>query len=126
MINLLYEPYRRHFPAKTSKLHNAFMHVRRPYKTQTICLKLFKHWSEPIVKIEAYHLMTMRLLWLPFNDRYMKFKYNVLKQGQITSNIENKYALKLINMVAQCSKIINIVLLLNHVLHDFCAFSTFE
>ena len=47
-------------------------------------LKLFKHGSEPVVKIEVYHpyrryvviilsiFMMMRLLWLPFNDRYRK------------------------------------------------------
>ena len=66
-----------------SKLCYAFMHVRA-YKTGCMCLKLFKHWSEPIVKIDAYHpyrqsdeiilsiFMMMGLLWLPFNDRYMK------------------------------------------------------
>ena len=66
----------------TSKLRNAFLHVSRAYKTRCICLKLFKHCSEPIVKIDAYHpyrqsvviilsiFMMMRLLWLPFNDRY--------------------------------------------------------
>ena len=66
----------------TSKLRNAFLHVSRTYKTRCICLKLFKHWSEPIAKIEAYHsyrqsvviilsiFMMMRLLWLPFNDTY--------------------------------------------------------
>ena len=85
MTNLLYEPYRRHCPEKmTSKLRNAFLHVSRAYKTGWICLKLFKHWSESIVKIDAYHpyrqsdeiilsiFMMMRLLWLPFNDRYRK------------------------------------------------------
>ena len=73
-----------------------------------ICLKLFKHLSEPIVKIEAYYpyrqyveiigsiFMTMWLPWLPFNNKYRKG----LKQGQITPNIENKYVLKLIHLVA--------------------------
>ena len=44
--------------------------------------KLFKHRSEYVVKVDAYHpyiqfvrivlsiLMKMRLLWLPFNDSY--------------------------------------------------------
>ena len=44
--------------------------------------KLFKHRSEHVVKVDAYHpyiqfvrivlsiLMKMRLLWLPFNDSY--------------------------------------------------------
>ena len=85
MTNLLYEPYKRHCPEKmTSKLRNAFLHVSRAYKTRCICLKLFKHWSEPIAKIEAYQLyrqsvviilsifMMMRLLWLPFNDTCRK------------------------------------------------------
>ena len=31
--------------------------------------------------------------------------YYGLKQGQITQNIENKYVLKLIHLVAQCSNI---------------------
>ena len=68
----------------TSKLCNAFLHVSIAYKTRRNCLKLFKHWSEPIVKIEAYHpyrqsdviilsiIMMMQLLWLPFHDRYRK------------------------------------------------------
>ena len=85
MTDLLYEPYRRHCPEKmTSKLRNAFLHVCTAYKTRCICLKLFKHWSEPIVKIEAYHpyrqsdvimlsiIMMMQLLWLPFHERYRK------------------------------------------------------
>ena len=85
MTNLVYEPYIRHCPEKmTSKLRNAFLHVSRAYKTRCICIKLFKHWSEPIIKIEAYHpyrqsvviilsmFMMMRLLWLPFNDMYRK------------------------------------------------------
>ena len=66
----------------TSNLRKAFLHVSRANKTRCICLKLFQHWSEPIVKIDAYHpyrqsvviilsiFMRMRLLWLPFNDRY--------------------------------------------------------
>ena len=37
------------------KLRTAFLHVSRAYKTRCICLKLLKHWSEPIVKIEAYN-----------------------------------------------------------------------
>ena len=65
----------------TSKLRNAFLHASSSYKTLCICLKLFKHWSEPIVKIEVYHpyrqyvviilsiFMMMRLLSLPFNGR---------------------------------------------------------
>ena len=68
----------------TSKLRNAFLHVSIAYQTRCICLKLFKHWSEPIAKIEAYHsyrqsiviilsiFMIMRLLWLPFNNKYRK------------------------------------------------------
>ena len=68
----------------TSKLRNAFLHVSRANKTRCICLKLFKQWSEPIVKIEAYHpyrqfvviilsiFMMMLFLWLPFNDIYRK------------------------------------------------------
>ena len=64
------------------KVGNAFLHVSRAYKTQCICLKLFKHRSEPIAMIEAYHpyrqsvaiilsiFMMMWLLWLPFNDTY--------------------------------------------------------
>ena len=68
----------------TSKLHNVFLYVSRANTTRRISLKLFKHWSEPVVKIEAYHpyrqyveiilsiFMMMRLLWLPFNDRYRK------------------------------------------------------
>ena len=31
--------------------------------------------------------------------------YYGLKQGQITQNIDNKYVLKIIHLVAQCSKI---------------------
>ena len=45
----------------TSKLFNAFLHVRRANNTGCIYLKLFKHWSEPIVKIEAYHSHTGNL-----------------------------------------------------------------
>ena len=63
---------------------NVFLHVSRANKTLCISLNLFKHWSEPVDKIEAYHpyrqyvviilsiFMMMRLLWLPFNDRYRK------------------------------------------------------
>ena len=38
--------------------------------------------------------------------------YYGLKQGQITQNIDNIYVLKLIHLVAKCSKIINAVLFL--------------
>ena len=85
MTNLLYEPYRRHCPEKgRQNCVLAFLHVSRAYITRCICLKLFTHWPEAIVKIEAYHpyrqsvviifsiVMMMRLLWLPFNDRYWK------------------------------------------------------
>ena len=44
------------------------------------------------------------------------------KQGQITPNIENKYVLKLIHEVAQCSNITNTVLFLKHVFYDFSTF----
>ena len=47
--------------------------------------------------------------------------YCWLNQGQITPNVENKYVLKLIHFVAQCSKIINTVLFLKHILHHFSA-----
>ena len=47
--------------------------------------------------------------------------YFGLKQGQITPNIENKHVLKLIHLVAQCSKITNKVLFLKHILHHFSA-----
>ena len=40
------------------------------------------------------------------------YVYYGLKQGQITQNIDNKYVLKLIHLVAQCSKITNTVLFL--------------
>ena len=64
----------------TSKLCNAFLNGSRGYKTRCICLKLFTHRPEPIVKIEAYRpyrqsvvvilsiVMMMWLLWLPFNN----------------------------------------------------------
>ena len=45
-----------------------------------------------------------------------------LKQGQITRNIENKYVLKLVHLVAQCSKITNTVLFLKRMLHHFSRF----
>ena len=45
--------------------------------------------------------------------------YCWLKQGQITPNVENKYVLKLIHFVAQCSKITNTVLFLKRILHHF-------
>ena len=51
--------------------------------------------------------------------------YYWLKQGQITPNIENKYVLKLIHLVAQCSKITNKVLFLKRILHHFPAFCCF-
>ena len=51
--------------------------------------------------------------------------YYGLKQGQITPNIENKYVLKLIHLVAQCSKITNTVLFLKHILHHFPTFCCF-
>ena len=51
--------------------------------------------------------------------------YYWLKQGQITPNIENEYALRLIHLIAQCSKITNTVLLLNRILHHFHAFCCF-
>ena len=51
--------------------------------------------------------------------------YYGLKQGQITPNIENKYVLKLIHLVAQYSKITNTVLFLIRILHHFSAFCCF-
>ena len=48
-----------------------------------------------------------------------------LKQGQITPNIENKYVLKLIYLIAQCSNITNTVLFLKRLLHHFSAFCSF-
>ena len=48
-----------------------------------------------------------------------------LKQGQITQNIENKYVLKLVHLVAQCSKITNTVLFLKHIFHHFSALCCF-
>ena len=50
----------------------------------------------------------------------------MLKQGQMTSNIENEHVLKLTYSVAQCSKITNTVLFLNHIFHDFYAFVQFS
>ena len=47
------------------------------------------------------------------------------KQGQITQNIDNIYVLKLIHLVAQCSKITNTVLFLKLILHNFPAFFCF-
>ena len=49
--------------------------------------------------------------------------YYGLKQGQITPNIENKYVLKLIHLVAQSSKVTNTVLFLKRIFHQFSAFS---
>ena len=48
--------------------------------------------------------------------------YYWIKQGQITLNIEDKYASKLIQLVAQCSKITNAVLFLKRIFHHFSAF----
>ena len=48
--------------------------------------------------------------------------YYGLKQGQITQNIDNRYVLKLIYLVAQCSKITNTVLFLKRILHHFSRF----
>ena len=48
--------------------------------------------------------------------------YYGLKQGQITPNIENKYVLKLIHLVAQCSKVTNTALFLKRIFHQFSAF----
>ena len=48
--------------------------------------------------------------------------YYGLKQGQITPNIENKYVLKFIHLVTQCSKVTNTVLFLKHIFHQFSAF----
>ena len=53
-------------------------------------------------------------------------KLNMLKQGQITPNIENKHVLKLIYSVARCSKITNTVLFIKHIFHDFSAFVKFS
>ena len=97
--------------------------------------------TEPIVKIEAYYLyrqfidiimlifMTMRLLWLPFNDRSYIIENEVyygLKQGQIhlhvTPDIENKNVFKRIYLAAYCSNITNTGLSLKHIVHDFPLF----
>ena len=43
---------------------------------------------------------------------YEKYVYYGLKQGQTTPNIENKYVLKLIHLVAQFSNITNTVVFL--------------
>ena len=48
-----------------------------------------------------------------------------LNQGQITPNIENKFVLKLIHLVAQCSKITNTVLFLNVYYINFPLFCCF-
>ena len=48
--------------------------------------------------------------------------YYGLKQVQITQDIDNRYVLKLIHLVAQCSKITNTVLFLKRILHHFPAF----
>ena len=50
----------------------------------------------------------------------------MLKQGQITPNIEKLYILKIIYSVAQCSKITNTVLFINHIAYDFPAFVQFS
>ena len=51
--------------------------------------------------------------------------YNGFKQGQITPNIEHLTLLKHIYLVAQCSKIIDTVLFLDHIFYDFSAFDQF-
>ena len=51
--------------------------------------------------------------------------YCGLKQGQITPNIENKYVLKIIHLVAQCSKITKFSVISKHILHHFSAFCCF-
>ena len=51
--------------------------------------------------------------------------YYGLKQGQITPNIDNKYVLKRIHFVAQCSKITNTALFLKRILHHCSAFCCF-
>ena len=51
--------------------------------------------------------------------------YYGLKQGQITPNFEKQYVLKLIHLVAQCSKITNTVLFQKRILHHFSAFCCF-
>ena len=51
--------------------------------------------------------------------------YYWLKQGQVTPNIEDKYALKLIQLVAQCSKNTRTVLFLKRIFHHFSAFCCF-
>ena len=53
------------------------------------------------------------------------YTYLVLKQGPITPNIEKQYVLKLIHLVALCSKITNTVLFLKRTLHHFSAFCCF-
>ena len=47
--------------------------------------------------------------------------YYGLKQGQLTPYIENKYVLRLMRLVAQCSNITNTVLhvFLKRILHHF-------
>ena len=51
--------------------------------------------------------------------------YYGLQQGQITQNVDNEYVLKLIHLVALCSKITNTVLFLLRGLHHFPAFRCF-
>ena len=48
--------------------------------------------------------------------------YYGLKQGQITLNNENKYVLKPIHLVAQCSKVTNTVLFQKRIFYQFSAF----
>ena len=51
--------------------------------------------------------------------------YFGLKQGQITQNTESKYVLKLILLVAKCSKITNTVLFIKRIIFPvffFCSF----
>ena len=81
MTNLLYESYRCHCPEKLRQ--SCLMHFCMLVEL-TKRLKLLNHRSEPIVQIEVYHpykqsvviilsiFMMMRLLWLPFHDRYRK------------------------------------------------------
>ena len=99
----------------TSKLRNAFLHDCRAkrYKTRCICLKLFKHRSEPFAKIEAYHPYRQSVVSVLsiFDDEvamvtvyryiYENYVYYGLKQGQVTQNIDNNHVLKLIQSSVQ-------------------------
>ena len=98
-------------------------------QTSMHLLKLFGHWSEPIVKIKAYHLyiqsveiilstfMMIWLIWLSFNDIYSK-----------SMCIMYGYVLKLIHLLAQCVKITNTVLFLKRIFFViiFPLFAAFE